>query len=48
MTSAYKDLLSCYANELDFNCYGHVFQSANEHKGIGVRPAHANSVSNQL
>ena len=26
---------------------GHVFQLANEHKGIGVRPASANSVSNQ-
>ena len=26
---------------------GHVFQSANEPKGIGLRPASANSVSNQ-
>ena len=26
---------------------GHMFQSANEHKGIGVRPAFVNSVSNQ-
>ena len=47
MTSAYEDLLSFYAIELDFNCYGHVFQSANEHKGIRVRPDFVNSVSNQ-
>ena len=47
MTSAYESLLSFYANELDFNCYGHMSQSANEHKGIGVRPAFDNSVSNQ-
>ena len=26
---------------------GHVTQSANEHKGIGVRPACVNTVSNQ-
>ena len=33
MTSAYGDLLSFYVNEL---MNGHVFQSANEHKGIGL------------
>ena len=48
MTSAYEDLMSFYANELDFNCYGYIFQSANECKGIWVRPAHAKSVFNQL
>ena len=47
MTSAHEDLLSFYANELDFVCYGHVFQIANEHKGTGVRPALVNLVSNQ-
>ena len=26
---------------------GHMFQLANEHKGIGVSPASVNSVSNQ-
>ena len=35
MTSAYEDLLSFYVDELDLHCYGYVFQSANEHKGIG-------------
>ena len=44
MTSAYGDLLSFYVNEL---MNGHVFQSANEHKGIGIRPACVSSVSNQ-
>ena len=47
MTSAYQDLFFFYANELDFNCYGHMLQAANEHEGIGVRPASANLVSNQ-
>ena len=47
MTYAYEYLLSVYANQLDFDCYGHMFLSANEHKGIGVRPAFAKSVSNQ-
>ena len=46
ITSA-EDLLSFYANELDFDCYGHVFQLANNHKGIRVRPASANFVSIQ-
>ena len=46
MTSAYEDFLSFYAKELDFDLYGHVFQSAIEHKGIGVRPALVNLVSN--
>ena len=44
MTSAYEDLLSFYVYEFDFDCCGHVFQSANEHKGISVRPALVNSV----
>ena len=47
MTSAYEDLLSFYVDELDLDCYGHMFQSANEHKGIGVRPAFVNLISNQ-
>ena len=47
MTSAYEDLLSFYDNEHDLNYYGHMFQSGNEHKGIGVRPTSANWVSNQ-
>ena len=47
MTSAYEDSFSYYTNELDFDCYGHVFQLANEYKSIGVRPASATSVSNQ-
>ena len=32
MTSAYEDSLSFYVNAFDVD----VFQSANEHKGIGV------------
>ena len=47
MTSAYEDLLSSYANEIDFDCYGYVFQSVNEHTVIGIRPAFVNLVSNQ-
>ena len=47
MTSAYEDLLSFYVDEHDLSCYGHVFQSAIEHKGIGARPAFVSPVSNQ-
>ena len=47
MTGAYEDSLFFYANELDFNCYEHMFQSANKYKGIGIKPASANLVSNQ-
>ena len=47
MTSAYEDLLSFYVNELDINCYDHMFQSSNEHKGNGVRPALVNMMSSE-
>ena len=46
MASAYA-LLYFYANGVDLDCYCHMNQSANNHKGIWVRPASANSVSNQ-
>ena len=39
MTSVYDDSWSFHVDELDDNFYGHRFQSANEHKGIEVRPA---------
>ena len=47
MTSVHEDLFSFYVDELNFDCYGHMFQSANEPKGIKVRPAFTNLVSNQ-
>ena len=47
MTRAKEDLLSFYVDEPDLNCYGHMFQSANEQKRIGIRTAFINLVSNQ-
>ena len=47
MMSSYEDLLSFYVDEFNLICYGHMFQSANDHKGIGVGPSLVNSLSNQ-
>ena len=47
MMSAYEDLLSFMLMSLILIADGHVFQSANEHKGIGVGPALVNLVSNE-
>ena len=47
MTSAYEDSLTFYVDELDLNFNGHMFQSANGHREIKVRPTLFNLISNQ-
>ena len=47
MTSAYEDLLSFMLMSLFLITNGHVFQSVNVHKGIGVRPASTDVVDKQ-